>query len=468
MRSFVITVWGLTIASVVLLCIPAVAENSSQSHDAQTFALLIGIDRYENLPAKQQLKGCKNDVDAMTKLLVDHSRFDPKSIVRLMNEDATSKNIALELDRLRKRVESCNKAGQSAHVVLSFSGHGSQVMDQLSGPLRDEPSFFDQTIVPHDAGKLGGEKDIRDDTLRSWASDIGRDSRNRLFVLLDCCHSGTGLRSIKRFRRLDRKYAPPIPDAFAPITNAAHLPDNVAVLSACDANQLEPEFVVGQQSHGLLTYWICRLVNETAGHSRLDLASVPHLLKWKYQHDANVMLPPEPQLEMSVTMSTESLLFIRSDVNKRLATLSINNSDARLQAGLLDGVAVGQTYPVYKTEQGLDSQRIGTLRITNASVSTATGKMVDATPQSGTYFCNLSDAPFLSKVQIAITSDVPSHDLTRTLAEIQHPLIQWVPMQDKTDDTSSRTPFNPTCRYHARLTETSLRIFSCRYRLGNW
>ena len=68
---------------------------------------------------------------------------------------------------------------------LHYSGHGGQVPD----PDGDRRSGFDDTIVPYDFEQNG---QISSDTLhRNLVSALAPNST--LFVIFDCCHSGSAL-----------------------------------------------------------------------------------------------------------------------------------------------------------------------------------------------------------------------------------------------------------------------------------
>lgn len=148
-------------------------------------ALLVGIN-YRGTSAA--LRGCVRDVTYVHHLLVSKFGFRTKDFVVLTDENTgipgvrkgmpTRRTI---LDSLRWLVED-TRPGDS--LWFSFSGHGSQVIDKNG----DESDGFDETILPVDYKRAGH---IIDDEMYDIVRRIVRGAR--LTVLLDACHSGTGL-----------------------------------------------------------------------------------------------------------------------------------------------------------------------------------------------------------------------------------------------------------------------------------
>jgi hypothetical protein len=73
--------------------------------------------------------------------------------------------------------------------VFHYSGHGTQVPDVQ--PF-DEPDGLDEALCPWDA-TAEGENLIRDDELGVWLDDL---PAQRVTVILDCCHAGTGTKDV--------------------------------------------------------------------------------------------------------------------------------------------------------------------------------------------------------------------------------------------------------------------------------
>jgi hypothetical protein len=143
-------------------------------------ALLVGLNHYPN-PANN-LKGCVNDVLQTSKVLQEAYGFDNADRIRVLTDErATTKAI---VDRLGWLV-----AGSQAGDVLVFhySGHGSQVRDRHGDELDDG---LDEIICPYD---LDWDNPFTDDDMREIVGTLAAGAN--LTVILDCCHSGTGLRA---------------------------------------------------------------------------------------------------------------------------------------------------------------------------------------------------------------------------------------------------------------------------------
>ena len=141
-------------------------------------AVLIGINAYKGSP----LRGCINDVIVMQQLLVKQFGFKQENIRILTDKEATKANIINNTKWLTQGVTS----GDS--IVFHYSGHGSQVMvDDWSSS--DETDGRDEILCPID---LNWKDPLRDHELGNYFKRVPKDCTT--LVVLDCCHSGTGLR----------------------------------------------------------------------------------------------------------------------------------------------------------------------------------------------------------------------------------------------------------------------------------
>jgi len=143
-------------------------------------SLLIGI----NYTGQQSaLRGCQQDVRNMTEFLTARGYpSDPNSQVILTDARSgpfypTGRNILTAMDWLVSEPQTC--------LFLHYSGHGSQVRD----PDGDRASGYDSTIVPVDYQQNG---QLNSDLLhRHLVSALPPNST--LFVIFDCCHSGSAI-----------------------------------------------------------------------------------------------------------------------------------------------------------------------------------------------------------------------------------------------------------------------------------
>ncbi len=142
-------------------------------------ALLVGINRYPD--PRNELKGCVNDVRQMADTLKSRYGFVGDGKMRILTDArATTKAI---LDGLAWLTAG---ASPGDSLVFHYSGHGSQVPDRNGDETTDR---LDEILCPFD---LDWDHPLTDDDLAAACAGIPTGAL--LTVILDCCHSGTGLR----------------------------------------------------------------------------------------------------------------------------------------------------------------------------------------------------------------------------------------------------------------------------------
>lgn len=157
-------------------------------------ALLVGINYNNNLDAT--LNGCYNDVVNVSQYLRTVLGYDSASITVLTdgNRGAAGAGTASSVPPTRQNIISgiaTLVAGMVAgdEAVFHFSGHGSLVRDTNG----DEATGLDSCLCPLDynAPTSSGGGIITDDEIRTLlVNKVPRGAR--LYVILDCCHNGTG------------------------------------------------------------------------------------------------------------------------------------------------------------------------------------------------------------------------------------------------------------------------------------
>lgn len=118
------------------------------------------------------LLACENDARDMAAL----ARAAGFSDTVLLTPDGTVDQVTGALR------QAADKLGPGDILLLTYSGHGGQVPD-VTGP-DDEPDDLDETLVLYDRQFLDDELYQE---LRRCADGV------RIVVLLDCCHSGSGV-----------------------------------------------------------------------------------------------------------------------------------------------------------------------------------------------------------------------------------------------------------------------------------
>lgn len=337
--------------------------------DVPKRALLIGIAKYGQLPPADQLEGCANDVEAVATLLRERFEFADDQIVSLVNEAATAEAIRQRLADVARFVEELPPDAPTAQVVFHYSGHGSQLLDQPDGPHRDEHDGLDETLVPYDASRQGGEEDIRDDELFEAVSAICAGGKARMWIILDCCHSGTGVRGSTKVRQLHRSLSAPVAtSAPAAGTGSKRLPPGVIALYACRDNEVEPEYEQGSLKYGLLTRFLVQVLSEATQLDTLSYEQVRDAIIRRYQQDASVIRAPLPQLEGDGPLLRRPVLSAlgreRPPYWEAMLDEGSRGEQLLLKAGAFHGVTVGSLYELYATAESVvtDKSAVSTTR----------------------------------------------------------------------------------------------------------
>ena len=230
-------------------------------------ALLVGLNRYPD-PA-HTLHGCVNDVRQMRALLQQHFGFDtPGSVSVLLDAQATTAAIRAGLRAL------VAGARPGDVLVFHYSGHGSQVPDTDGDEKTDG---LDEIICPFD---LDWRDPITDDDL--YEAIRGLPTGALLTVVLDCCHSGTGLREPAVATRCDRFMAAPVSVGTPATRKGARLPSpprspaqvrrigrraaeaGAVLIAGCRADQSSADALIAGAYHGALTYFLCLALADAA------------------------------------------------------------------------------------------------------------------------------------------------------------------------------------------------------------
>ena len=227
-------------------------------------AVLVGINKYQDLP----LNGCINDELLFYKITLEKMGFDIAKM--LTDKQATTKNILNALKILVKD----SKPGDI--LLFHYSGHGSQV-PAFDWTTSREADGMDEIICPID---LDWEHPIRD-------QDMGNIFKNvikgvNITIILDACHSGTGLRNPTS--GVVSRYLPPPPEKLlmnpkftiddelrliAPEYNVndrqtqkrkfvvtTDLQGDAILLSGCKDHQTSADALINGRYHGAFTYYL--------------------------------------------------------------------------------------------------------------------------------------------------------------------------------------------------------------------
>lgn len=154
---------------------------------AARHAVIVGISAYEAVP---KLPGPIHDVAAMESVIQTHWDFPAENTVKLLNEQATRKNILSAL----KNLEKTGKADDQFFIYLS--GHGTSASDpDLSPDLPANSGAF----LPYDITKVKTLEELKEKLiigkrdLRPIFEKLDQQGKH-VFVVVDACYSGNTVR----------------------------------------------------------------------------------------------------------------------------------------------------------------------------------------------------------------------------------------------------------------------------------
>lgn len=198
---------GIALAFAIALI--AVAAPGPASAENESYALLVGVTKYPELPARYWLDGPANDVQMFEAILTaDRFGFPPENVTTLSGwpsapaKRPTRENILRAFDDLLGRVE------EGDQVVILLAGHGTR--QPASGDGGDvERDGRDELFLPADVSGWNGREmavpnALVDDEIAGWLRDL-RKKRAFVWLIADSCHSGTLMRGspAERTRRID-------------------------------------------------------------------------------------------------------------------------------------------------------------------------------------------------------------------------------------------------------------------------
>lgn len=229
---------------------PPSVPKASRAFGSKDYAVVIGIERYRNVPKSDYSYADAKLVRAYLRAL----GIPKRNIEFLSDGGATRSALDKSLGRwLRNRV----KGGR---VVVYYSGHGAP-----------DPAKGDAYLVPHD-----GDPNYLAETaypMKKLYRELGRLKASEIFVVLDACFTGTGGRSVlaKGARPLVMKL------------KTGAIPDNTAVLTATRDSQISTSSP--DTGHGVFTYHFLKALRD----GEKDLGGVFGKLKPRVEDDAKVL-----------------------------------------------------------------------------------------------------------------------------------------------------------------------------------
>lgn len=239
-------------------------------------ALCVGINTFKYLPQSSWLHGCVNDAEDLAAALKGQYGFDDGNVTLLRDADATKDAV---MGGINSMVDAA-VAGTINHLVLTFSSHGTQIPDTTG----DEDDSLDEAFACHDINSSGDSWDpatvISDDELGTVFARLPQGVL--MDVVLDTCHSGTGLKSLDLLPGRRPRFLP-APEPAAAVENddketrtlrdmvkAAKLSAPV-LMAACRSDQTAADALLEGRYNGAFTYNFLKALTSDPTLGRADL-----------------------------------------------------------------------------------------------------------------------------------------------------------------------------------------------------
>lgn len=178
-----------TVALVIAILIAALWPRSSR---AEVSAILVGVADYTIESGIRDLKGPPNDVRLLADALTGRGVTDITLLADHLERGTRPTRTAI----LSALAEKAATVGAGDFVFIHLSGHGTRQTDRDG----DETDGLDEVFLPADAGRAAEgtgliENAILDDEIGA-AVDAIRATGANVWLVMDSCNSGTGLRGV--------------------------------------------------------------------------------------------------------------------------------------------------------------------------------------------------------------------------------------------------------------------------------
>ena len=242
---------------------------------SNTFALVVGVQDYDNYPAYPAL-GARNDVRRWVNLLHNHLGLSNDNIVVLSNpQDSTrdierltghamaEENVGLptlsrierELVRLGERVRANKSDGRDCNAIFVFAGHGTSLVAEADG---QEGTTL--ALCPMDVGPLGDgppRKLLTFEAVQAlWTAGLGatrgaNPATKDLTMILDSCYDfdGKGSRALPAQKHHPRPASRSL-DAFE------------RVLMAAQEGQTAKDVRIQQEWYGAFSFALTAMIEQ--------------------------------------------------------------------------------------------------------------------------------------------------------------------------------------------------------------
>lgn len=162
-------------------------------------ALIIGVKDYKGT-GYDDLNGDK-DATTIKAAITARWGFKPADVTTLAGR-VTKADIAKGFAALTE------KATEGDLIYIHYSGHGTQVKDEASGPLKDESDGWDECLVPSASSDKDKKTLVTDDEIGVLLQNLKKKKVGSVAFTLDSCHSGGASRGRAKPRGKTNKLVP--------------------------------------------------------------------------------------------------------------------------------------------------------------------------------------------------------------------------------------------------------------------
>ncbi|MCX6624026.1 MAG: caspase family protein, partial [Acidobacteria bacterium] len=220
----------------------------------RSYALVVGIGQYKNLPEKAQLRYAERDADAIYSILIspEGGNFKAENVRKLTGTKATLAAVRTQLEQWLPSV-----AQEDDRVLIYFAGHG--FVYEGKGYLA--PHDFDPANIPGTGYPM--------DTL---GQVIGGKVKAKWKVLLtDACHSGA---------------ISVADDASAQKVNRTLLDLTKSLFSLTASRDRERSFESSDWGggHGIFTYYVVKGMEGSADENRDGIVTADELAEYVHRN----------------------------------------------------------------------------------------------------------------------------------------------------------------------------------------
>jgi hypothetical protein len=230
---------------------------------AETRAIVIGIDDYQNVPP---LHGAVNDARDIADAL---NRIGIADLTVLLDGEASRARILAAWDGVLSR------AVAGDQIILSYAGHGAQEPEHVAGSETDGKDEV-LLLAGFASNGPGTRERLIDDEIGAWFAAAAAKNVEVVFVA-DACHSGTLTRAVATDVNATYRLAPDYTidddeltlDANSVQDGNENAAANVTYLGAAQDNEKVPEVMLpdgagNRVSRGALSYLFARALDGQA------------------------------------------------------------------------------------------------------------------------------------------------------------------------------------------------------------